>query len=304
MQAKNRAKAKIPPLPETSFIPAKQARGTDASAWNSPRISPLSSSLLVLPVKIWSLGKWTPDQPLWGSRLLSSSQGVKARKTGGGTRASLVNVSKETSARTLCMPERELEESGVQAVQTQANMLVWHRTGFLADGMVQHITDCKKGCKRGLLVFNISITIHYAVIKWRLMITILRSSLISTFHKALLSHFSPTELGNGRSKPWFNSTFEQVKHKGITIACDENVGSETTAIPPVKEGFPLLSLHSCQGLKNLIQHGIRKESPCGAHQVYSRIKITLWQQDIRGSQIQKAVLELPLQNTEEELPDF
>lgn len=31
MQAKNRAKARIP-LPEASFIPAKQARDTDASA--------------------------------------------------------------------------------------------------------------------------------------------------------------------------------------------------------------------------------------------------------------------------------
>ena len=111
MQAKNRAKGSLP-LPEGSFTSAKQARETDASACNSPRTDlSLSSLLLILPLKLQPLGKRIPDQPLWASRLSLSTQGVKARKIGGGTRASLANASKETPARSLCLPEREPEES-------------------------------------------------------------------------------------------------------------------------------------------------------------------------------------------------
>lgn len=127
----------------------------------------LSAPLLVLPLKLWSLGKRIPDQPLWGHRLSLSSQGVKARKIGGGTRSPLANASKETLARTQCIPEREPEESGRRGGMDTCWYLGLIQGRVPGRWDIQDVTDCKRGCKRGLLVFNIYIMIHFAMIKWR-----------------------------------------------------------------------------------------------------------------------------------------
>lgn len=87
---------------------------------------------------------------------------------------------------------------------------------YMSDGgwgswsMVYSVHHRMKGDVWEGAIFTIYIMIHFSMIKWRSVISILSWSLFS-FYIAPFSHFSLTELGNGSIKPWFNFPFENVK---------------------------------------------------------------------------------------------